>query len=113
MYLILLIAAASILVSILVFKNEDKKYKIFMENRNKKLSKEEIRKNYDKYLQTDHWKKIRKKALEKADNKCQLCSSKEILQVHHNTYENVGNEKLTDLVVLCRECHSNFHNKPY
>lgn len=113
MYLILLIALASILVSILVFKNEDKKYKVFMENRNKRMSKEEIRINYNKYLESDHWKEIRKVILDRDDNKCQLCSSKERLEVHHNTYDNVGDEKLTDLITLCKYCHSNFHGKPY
>lgn len=113
MYLILIIAVASIIISIYTFKHEDKKYKEFMENRNKKMSKEKIRMNYANYLLTDHWKELRKVILNRDDNKCQLCSSKERLEVHHNTYENVGNEKLTDLITLCRYCHSNFHDKPY
>jgi hypothetical protein len=31
------------------------------------------------------------------------------LDVHHRTYENKGKEKLGDLTVLCRECHTKFH----
>ncbi len=66
---------------------------------------------YKDYLQTDHWKKTRKKALYKADYKCQLCNSKEKLNVHHKTYENRGCEKSEDLIVLCEECHGKFHGK--
>lgn len=31
------------------------------------------------------------------------------LHVHHNTYVNYGEERLEDLIVLCRECHADFH----
>jgi len=66
---------------------------------------------YKKYLQTEHWDNKRKGALYRAKYKCQLCSDKENLQVHHNTYENRGQEKDEDLVVLCEICHAKFHNK--
>jgi hypothetical protein len=39
-----------------------------------------------------------------------LCGDSDtILNVHHNTYENVGNEALGDLVTLCCECHKHYH----
>jgi 5-methylcytosine-specific restriction endonuclease McrA len=66
---------------------------------------------YKDYLETEHWKITRKKALKRANYKCQLCSSNEELNVHHNTYENRGNEKDEDLIVLCHHCHSKFHDK--
>ena len=66
---------------------------------------------YKEYLETDHWKKTRKRALHRAKYKCQLCGSKENLNVHHNTYENRGQEKDEDLIVLCQECHAKFHDK--
>ena len=66
---------------------------------------------YKEYLKTDHWKEVRNKALYRAKYKCQLCSSKENLNVHHNTYENRGQEKDQDLVVLCQKCHGKFHDK--
>lgn len=65
---------------------------------------------YKEYLQTNHWKNVKRKALIRAGNKCQLCSSKLNLNVHHNTYENRGEEKDEDLVVLCENCHSKFHD---
>ena len=33
------------------------------------------------------------------------------LVVHHKTYENVGNEKERDLIVVCDQCHINIHKK--
>jgi hypothetical protein len=33
------------------------------------------------------------------------------LDVHHRTYERVGQEQLRDLIVLCRTCHSRYHDK--
>lgn len=68
-------------------------------------------KDYKNYLKTKHWKDKRKDVLKRAKHKCQLCSSKDTLHVHHNTYENIGKEKKEDLIVLCEKCHSKFHNK--
>ena len=67
---------------------------------------------YQQYLQTRHWKMLRSKALKKAKGKCQLCNaSGKQLDVHHKTYDRKGKEKLTDLIVLCHDCHSKFHGK--
>ena len=66
---------------------------------------------YKQYLQSDHWKKVRGDALERADYKCQICNSEESLNVHHNTYKNRGCEKDSDVVVLCLNCHGKFHDK--
>jgi len=66
---------------------------------------------YKEYLQTDHWKAMRNRQLKLANYKCQLCSNKENLNVHHNTYENRGEEKDEDLITLCKNCHGKFHDK--
>jgi 5-methylcytosine-specific restriction endonuclease McrA len=66
---------------------------------------------YKQYLQTEHWQKFRKEALEWADYRCQLCNNgNTTLNVHHRTYENRGNESLEDVIVLCKDCHEKFHN---
>lgn len=69
-------------------------------------------KTYKEYLKTIEWKEKRKICLKKANYKCQLCNSKkQPFQVHHRTYENIGNElENNDLIVLCKECHKKFHN---
>jgi hypothetical protein len=64
---------------------------------------------YADYLQTDHWKEKRKKALRFANFKCQICNGSKDLNVHHRTYERLGNELLGDLTVLCVDCHAIFH----
>lgn len=68
-------------------------------------------KDYNNYLKTKYWKQKRQKVLKAAKYKCQLCSNKEKLHVHHNTYENIGSEKKEDLIVLCEKCHKKFHDK--
>lgn len=67
---------------------------------------------YQEYLQSDEWQATRKQALRRAGFKCQLCNTGDVvLDVHHRTYENRGNEHYTDIIVLCRSCHSKHHNK--
>ena len=66
--------------------------------------------DYDAYLNSDAWKARRKVALGKAAYKCQLCGNKkQQLDIHHNTYERLGNERDEDLIVLCHDCHTVFH----
>lgn len=64
---------------------------------------------YNDYLQTPHWQAVRRGALERAGQRCQLCKSAEHLHVHHNTYERRGCEEPADVIVLCASCHSRFH----
>lgn len=67
--------------------------------------------DYRAYLQTEHWQRVRKEAKERAGYRCQLCGSDKVynLEVHHNSYENLYNEKPEDVVVLCGPCHSRYH----
>ncbi len=65
---------------------------------------------YKEYLRTSHWKRRRAAKLRAADHRCQLCNNGSgILDVHHRTYERLGEELDEDLTVLCRDCHSTFH----
>ena len=64
---------------------------------------------YAAYLDTPHWRTLRRLALEAADNRCLLCDASETLEVHHRTYERLGAERLRDLVVLCEACHGRHH----
>jgi HNH endonuclease len=66
--------------------------------------------SYTDYLQTEHWKEVRKKQLTKSGYKCQMCNKGGDLNVHHRTYERRGEEKYEDLIVLCSDCHNLFHN---
>lgn len=65
---------------------------------------------YREYLATQHWEMLRKRALESAKHRCQTCNSRGELHTHHRTYESIGSEELSDLIVLCSKCHKLFHD---
>lgn len=64
---------------------------------------------YAEYLKSDHWKMTRRLVLEMFAYRCGRCSSTTQLNVHHQTYERLGAEELSDLEVLCRRCHADHH----
>jgi hypothetical protein len=66
---------------------------------------------YDAYLKTEAWQIRRSQALKDAKNRCQLCYSTKLLNVHHKTYERRGHELPEDLIVLCNDCHAKHHDK--
>lgn len=68
--------------------------------------------SYSDYLQTIQWKRIRNRKLDKFPY-CQECGVTDNLEIHHLTYTHVGDEEnhMEDLMVLCHNCHTRFHNK--
>lgn len=67
---------------------------------------------YYRYCASPEWAKKSKEAKQRAGNRCQLCNQSNrvsVLNTHHRTYKNLGNEKAEDLIVLCDECHAVFH----
>lgn len=65
--------------------------------------------SYDEYLASEAWRNRRQIMLERFSHKCQLCGGSDRLQVHHRTYDRIGNERPEDLTVLCGACHTLFH----
>ena len=65
--------------------------------------------DYKTYLQSEEWRKRRKRALDRVGYRCERCSSKRVLHVHHLTYERLGAEWDQDLEVLCETCHQGEH----
>jgi 5-methylcytosine-specific restriction endonuclease McrA len=62
--------------------------------------------DYATYLKSSQWREIRRQALAWAFHRCERCGSKPTdLEVHHLTYERLGDEHLHDLEVLCPPCH--------
>lgn len=66
---------------------------------------------YDMYLASPEWKERRKRAIDRAEHRCQVCNSKNHLDAHHRTYARFEHENPGDLTVLCRSCHKLFHGK--
>jgi hypothetical protein len=66
---------------------------------------------YKDYLQSDEWQKKRQQLFAERGKVCERCQSITNIQVHHKTYENIFNEKLSDLEVLCKICHENHHKR--
>lgn len=67
------------------------------------------RDRYVAYLQSDHWKATRARKLAEVGPRCQLCGGTHRLEVHHNCYGHLGQESMSELIVLCRDCHRHFH----
>jgi 5-methylcytosine-specific restriction endonuclease McrA len=66
---------------------------------------------YLEYLYSDEWLEKRKQ-IHQRDRICVRCGSNENLQVHHKTYNNLYNENLDDLELLCERCHQVEHLVP-
>jgi hypothetical protein len=64
---------------------------------------------YYLYLSSPEWKAKRELVYKRDEYKCQKCLAKDVDDVHHLTYENLGNEKLIDLISVCRDCHIEIH----
>lgn len=66
--------------------------------------------DYDHYLHSPEWQAIRVRHRTKYGEACGLCEiAKGRRQLHHMTYERVGQEELHDLVLLCAKCHRMIH----
>ena len=78
-----------------------------------KKRQEELNKmSYILYLRTPEWRKLRQNAIEIAENRCQICNSKRELAAHHRVYNCLrGHERIKDITILCKKCHSLFHKK--
>lgn len=65
--------------------------------------------SYNEYLRSSHWAGLKVRFRASDQLQACVCGEEEGLQLHHKTYERVGNELLDDLVLLCRGCHEAVH----
>lgn len=66
---------------------------------------------YAAYLKTRHWHELRRQVFERDGHKCTRCPNRTRLEVHHLTYERLGDELLSDLTTLCYDCHRAIHKE--
>lgn len=64
---------------------------------------------YDLYINSWAWKAKREELFRSRPRHCERCSYAGPVDVHHLHYENLGAEPLSDLQILCRECHEREH----
>jgi len=62
---------------------------------------------YNRYLESEHWKTFTNKLLDEYDQ-CNICENK-AEHVHHLSYKNLGKEDNDDVVALCSKCHCYIH----
>lgn len=77
------------------------------------MSYKKWRGQYNRYIKSPIWSKKRKEAFLFHGKFCHKCTNTTNLQVHHLTYENIFNEKMEDLMILCKPCHKRVHEKNY
>lgn len=62
-------------------------------------------------IKSPRWKELRERLIAERGGKCQVCGRSDVtLQLHHVTYERLGNERDTDLLVVCIPCHKDKDN---
>lgn len=67
-------------------------------------------KRYQDYLASDKWREFSTDAKVSTGGRCQGCDKQTWnLSVHHLTYERLGNERASDVWVVCYRCHLRFH----
>lgn len=77
---------------------------------------------YHDYMRSDKWREMRIKRIRadlgmcrgwvvEKDGRGHLCLSRDRLEVHHLTYARLGNERLADLITVCKKCHSAIHKQ--
>lgn len=75
----------------------------------RKAIKPQLKAEYEAYLKTEEWNSLRVKVFENCKGVCEVCENSPAEQVHHLTYERIGNEELDDLMGVCRPCHELIH----
>jgi 5-methylcytosine-specific restriction endonuclease McrA len=69
--------------------------------------------NYEKYINSKEWRDVRDRYFSSnMPQKCMACNKQKQkgFHIHHATYKRLGMEYLSDLRLLCPECHQGIHD---
>jgi hypothetical protein len=91
--------------------NEKYKERIEIINKERIEIKKEFQNKHSEYIKTNQWKKLAIKILNRDKFICQGCLENKATEVHHKTYKNLTQEFCFELISLCHNCHSRYHNK--
>lgn len=97
-----------------------KKHRVHLVRLTNSLRKEQkikktivTKKQYLEYINSERWKNKKKRFLKYYNWTCAKCKKTPkdniFIDVHHLTYKNLGFETFKDVIVLCRECHAQYH----
>ena len=66
---------------------------------------------YQEYMCSEEWALKRTQKANEQRFSCELCGVVVLkgFHIHHLSYKNFGNEKMSDLQFLCKDCHINVH----
>ena len=64
---------------------------------------------YSDYMRSEFWQVRRAAVIERDGGRCRSCATPDAKHVHHITYKRFGAEPLSDLVLLCSQCHEYEH----
>ena len=81
----------------------------FYHEQQRQIGREQWIAQYNRYLDSQEWKERRRQVLNRAGNVCEGCLSNKATEVHHLTYQNIGDEFLFELVAVCHPCHERLH----
>lgn len=73
------------------------------------IERSEWRQQHDEYCQTEKWRSLRKRVMERSKGLCEGCRERPATIVHHLTYKHWRNELLFELVAVCEGCHEKAH----
>lgn len=105
--------------SIMPFNNDLRGY--YVDSRNElrsALLERQKAKEYSEFtearmeaMNTQHWQTCKIAVKKRCGGICEGCGNNQIVDVHHKTYRNLGDEFLFELIGLCRECHNRYHKE--
>ena len=64
---------------------------------------------YAEYIRSAAWREKRLAVILRCRGICERCGLWPVVNVHHLTYERLGDEPLSDLLGVCVRCHEELH----
>lgn len=89
---------------------DEEEQRLLDEERLQELLNDYRNKPYGKRRRSAEWSILKHRIHRRDEYRCKLCGRSDLpLHLHHSTYDNYAQEKLSDCITLCEECHRGFH----
>jgi hypothetical protein len=72
--------------------------------------KKPYKQEYLHYLESARWRNLSRAVRRRARGMCEICLRADGQECAHLTYERIFNERMTDLLWLCKKCHRELDN---